>query len=158
MHLHKICQDQCGPITSRPCDDAPGHRDGHARGGGIAERQAFEAARRQEAESLGFDGIRRPSQRLGRFGNSGTTRAIAAAVNAVSVAAPSGADTSRRMSLAKSLRSSDFGGGKAKKGSFSACAIQASSTLPWEAMRPSQSKSWPSSRYMKSLSSALPGP
>ncbi len=37
------------------------------------------------------------------------------------------------------MRSSDFGGGSAKNGCSSARAIQASSTLPCAAMRPSQS-------------------
>jgi len=41
---------------------------------------------------------------------------MASAVNAVSVAAPSAADISRNFSEAKSLRSSDFGGGRAKNG------------------------------------------
>jgi hypothetical protein len=52
---------------SRSRDDASGHRDRHARGGGIAERQPFQATRGQKAEGLGFDRIGRPAERIGRF-------------------------------------------------------------------------------------------
>src|SRR3954471_18240181 len=55
-------------------------------------------------------------QLRGLRGSSGTMRAMAAAVKAVSVAAPSAGCTSPNFSTAKSLRSSDFGGGLAKNG------------------------------------------
>ena len=77
-------------------------------------------------------------QLRGRRGSSGTIRAIAAAVKAVSVAAPSAGGTSPSFSAAKSLRSSDFGGGTAKNGSSRARAIQASSALPSAANLPSR--------------------
>ena len=82
-------------------------------------------------------------QLFGTFGSSGTIRAIAAAVKAVSVAAPSAGATSPSFNAAKSLRSSDFGGGSAKNGSSSARATQARSAVPCAAIRPSVSKGWP---------------
>jgi hypothetical protein len=76
-------------------------------------------------------------QFFGSFGSSGTTRAIAAAVNAVSVAAPSSGGMSPSFSDSKSLRSSDFGGGSEKNGSFSARLNHAETTLHRAAGRPS---------------------
>src|ERR1700712_4919807 len=81
-------------------------------------------------------------QLFGTFGSSGTIRAIAAAVNAVKVAAPSPGDIPPTLRAEKSLRSSDLGGGFAKNGSASALAIQDSSTRPRAAVRPSVSKRW----------------
>ena len=69
-------------------------------------------------------------QLFGSFGSSGTMRAMASAVNAVRVAAPSAGGISRSTSEAKSLRSSDFGGGSVKNGCSSARITQATSTAP----------------------------
>ena len=62
-------------------------------------------------------------QLLGTFGSCGTIRASAAAVKAVSVAAPSAGAMSPSRNAAKSLRSSDFGGGAATLTAFTAAAI-----------------------------------
>ena len=76
---------------------------------------------------------RRRSRFSARAAACGTMRATAAAVSAVSVAAPS---STRESSNAlptqsrKSLRSSDFGGGAAKNGCVKSRAIIASSTMP----------------------------
>ncbi len=76
----------------------------------------------------------------------------------VSVAAPSATLMPSTASVAKTLRSSDFGGGREKNGKRSARAIQTSSPRPWAAIRPSRSHASPVARNMKSSSSALPGP
>ena len=171
------CQDRCNCIhgfdrvRSRPRDHAAGHRDRHACRGGIAQRQALQAARRQEAERLRLDGVGGPAQRVGGLARSpaqgaraasasssdcgrrrrrrssssapsaaaARSRAIAAAVNAVSVAAPSAGDMSSTFSAAKSLRSSDFGGGSGKNGCCQRALIQARRPCPCAAVRPSRS-------------------
>ena len=77
----------------------------------------------QHGEITGAAAGNDPALRLLR--QSGTIRAMASAVRAVSVAAPSAGDISRNLSEAKSLRSSDFGGGSAKNGCCSARATHA---------------------------------
>src|SRR5260370_15078335 len=59
MHLHETSSQ------SRPRDDPPGHRYRNAGGGGIAQRQALEATRGEEAKRLRLDRVRCPAQRLG---------------------------------------------------------------------------------------------
>src|ERR1700730_8088169 len=94
----------------------------------------------------------------GRDGNSGSTPAMPAAVKAVSVAAASSVARLSTKAPEKSLRSSDFGGEAAKKGSARRALKTPPSAVPWAAMAPSRSKGRPRRFNIKSSSNPLPGP
>ena len=139
MQLHRISRSRA--MIPRSSASAP-------RGGGIAQRQALRAPRRQEAERLRLDGVRRPAERIrrlrrsqarsrsrsirsmvdvaapppatiqlfGSFGSSGTIRAIGRrGERGQGRRAIAPAAHRRALSAAKSLRSSDFGGGSVKE-------------------------------------------
>ena len=202
MHLHvavkvdatcinSIVDLELASDASRPRDDPAGHRDRHPRGGGIAQRQAFQAPRRQKAERLRLDGVRRPAQRIrglgrspaasrsrsirsmvrlrapppatiqlfGSFGSSGTIRAIAAAVNAVSVAAPSAGGIIAELQARQNRCDRAISAAAAQRTAVPARA-RSRPHRPCPARRcgPRHRTRWFSQRNMWSSSSALPGP